>query len=152
MGTETTSSRPEALLTLQPAWRSYFVFYTAILIFGIGPSINPEVGISKAFGLIVSIFLILFVIFRRKTTFYRITKEDVHRETGFAGQVMRKSLPIEGITGIEVRRGAVHRLLRIGHLQFQSGNPGQPDLWWYGIDDPFTVKKRIEQALGRSRV
>lgn len=139
--------RPENSLTLQPAWRSYFVFYTAILIFGIGPSINPEVGISKAFGLVVSIFLILFVILRRKTTFYRISKEEALRETGFAGQVMKKSLPLEGITGIEVRRGVVHRLLGIGHLQFRSQDPGRPDLWWFGIADPFTVKKKIEQVF-----
>ncbi len=44
------------MMTLQPAWRSYFVFYVAILIFGIGPTINPEAGINKLLGWVISIF------------------------------------------------------------------------------------------------
>lgn len=138
---------PKLFLTLQPAWRSYFVFYVAILIFGIGPSINPEVGINKLLGWVVSILLISLVIYRRKTTFYRFTQEGAQRETSFAGQVFKKSLPLGGISGLEVRRGVVHRLLGIGHLQFRSHDPGRPDLWWFGVKDPFMVKKRIEQVL-----
>ncbi len=135
------------MMTLQPAWRSYFVFYAAILIFGIGPSINPEAGINKLLGWVVSIFLIFLVIYRRKTTFYRLTKDEIQRETAFADKVFKKSLPLEGIAGLEVRRGVVHRLLGIGHLQFRSQDPGRPDLWWFGVKDPFMVKKSIEKVL-----
>ncbi|MGC1404396.1 MAG: hypothetical protein WA974_15870 [Thermodesulfobacteriota bacterium] len=138
---------PELFLTLQPAWRSYIVFYVAILIFGIGPTINPEVGINKLLGWVVSLFLIFLVIYRQKSTFYRITQEEAQRETSFASQVFKKSLPLREIAGLEVRRGIIHRLLGIGHLQFRSKTPGQPDLWWFGIKDPFMVKKRIEQVL-----
>lgn len=134
-------------MTLQPAWRSYFVFYVAILIFGIGPSVNPEVGINKFLGWVISIILIFWVGYRQKTTFCRITEEDAQRETSFAGHVFKKSLPLSGISGIEVRRGVVHRLLGIGHLQFRSQDPGRPDLWWFGVKDPFMVKKKIEQVL-----
>ncbi len=147
METKTTPFRPENVLTYRPAWRSYFVFYAAILIFGLGPSINPQAGISKSFGLVISVFLMLFVIFRRKTTFYRISKDEVLRETGFSGQVIKKSLPLDGIMGLEVRRGVIHRLLGIGQLQFRSRNPGQSDLWWFGIQDPFTVQKNIQRFL-----
>jgi hypothetical protein len=145
METKASPNRQEKILTLQPAWRSYFVFYAAILIFGVGPSINPEAGISKSFGLVISIFLILFVIFRRKTTFYHITNDEALRETGLPGQVIKKSLSLDGISDLEVRRGIIHRLLGIGHLQFRSNNPAQPDLWWFGIEDPFTVKKNIRR-------
>lgn len=134
-------------MNLQPAWRSYFVFYVAILIFGVGPTLNPEVGISKPFGLLVAIFLIFFVLVRKKTTHYRITTAEVLRETGLAGKVSKKSLPLREVAGLEVRRGAVHRLLRIGQIQFRSKNPSQPDLWWFGVDDPFTVKQKIERYL-----
>jgi uncharacterized membrane protein YdbT with pleckstrin-like domain len=133
--------------TLQPAWKSYFVFYVAILIFGLGPSINPEAGISRSFGLVLSLFLLFFVVIRRKTTFYRITKEAVLRETGFSGQVTRKILSREEISRIEVRRGVIHRLIGIGHIQFCSKNPGQADLWWYGVADPFNVKESIQRLI-----
>jgi uncharacterized membrane protein YdbT with pleckstrin-like domain len=135
------------MMTLQPAWRSYFVFYAAILIFGIGPSINPEVGINKVLGWAVSFLLIFFVIFRRKTTFYRLTKDEIQRETAFAGRVSKKSLPLQQIAGLEVRRGIIHRLLGVGHLHFRSKTPTLPDLWWFGIADPFMIKRKIDLGL-----
>jgi hypothetical protein len=140
-------SKQETFLTLQPSWRSYFVFFAAILIFGIGPSLNPETGINRSFGWTLSIIILLFIIFRRKTTFYRITKTEALRESIFWGWANKKSLPLEGISGLEVRRGIVHRLIGIGHLQFCSRLSGQPDLWWFGIENPFAVKKKIEQIL-----
>lgn len=140
-------SKQDSLLTLQPSWRSYFVFYVAIFIFGIGPSLNPETAVNRPFGWVLSLLILIFIIFRRKTTFYRITKTEALRETGFLGRTNKKSLPIEGIAGLEVRRGIVHRLLGIGHLQFQSRLSGRPDLWWFGIQEPFKIKKQIEQIL-----
>jgi hypothetical protein len=147
MEQKTTVTRQEDSLTLQPSWRSYFVFFAAILIFGIGPSLNPETGMNRFFGWALSIIIMVFIIFRRKTTFYRITKTEALREMIFGGQVNKKSLPLEGISGLEVRRGIVHRLIGIGHLQFFSRLPGQPDLWWFGVENPFEVKKKIEQIL-----
>jgi hypothetical protein len=87
------------------------------------------------------------VVLRRKTTFYRITKEAVCRETGLSGHVHKKSISLEGISGIQVQRGVVHRLIGVGHLQFCSKHPGQADLWWFGVDDPFTVKQTIKRFL-----
>ena len=147
MEQKTTVSKQESLLTLQPSWRSYFVFYAAIIIFGIGPSLNPETGINRSLGWALSISIVFFIIFRRRTTFYRINKTEALRESGFWGQANKKSLPLEGIAGLEVRRGIVHRLLGIGHIQFRSRLSGQPDLWWFGVENPFAVKKKIEQIL-----
>ena len=85
--------KQEDLLTLQPSWRSYFVFYAAILIFGIGPGINPNAGISLPFGLAVSIILALFILFRRKTTFYRITKDEALRAVEIGARQLREEDP-----------------------------------------------------------
>ncbi len=82
------------------------------------------------------------IIFRRKTTFYRITKTEALRKSIFGGRTNKKSIPLEGISGIEVRRGIVHRIIGIGHLQFCSRLSGQPDLWWFGVENPFAVKKK----------
>jgi hypothetical protein len=136
--------KEEPLLTLQPSWRSYFVFYAAIIIFGIGPSLNPETAISRPFGWLLSLGIMIFIIIRRKTTYYRITRAEVLRESGFLGYTLQKSLPRNEIAGLEVRRGLVHRLLGIGHLQFRSCVSGHPDIWWFGIHNPFELKKEIE--------
>jgi hypothetical protein len=142
-----TSEPEKALLTLQPAWRSYFVFYTAMVIFGLGPAVNPEAGMDQTFGLVVALLSGLFVLFRRNTTFYRVTAQEILRETRFAGRVFRKSLPLEKAADVTVRRGAVHRLLGIGHIQIQSKPQAGSDLWWYGLSDPFAVKKKLDQLL-----
>ncbi|OGP52193.1 MAG: hypothetical protein A2Y79_12945 [Deltaproteobacteria bacterium RBG_13_43_22] len=147
MEQKTTPSLQEDFLTVRPSWRSYFVFYAAILIFGIGPTLNPDAGINRPFGLAVSIILVFFIFYRRKATYYRITKHEALRESGLWGHTKKNSLPFEGIAGLEVRRGVVHRLLGIGHLQFRSRLAGQPDLWWFGVEDPLGVKKKIESFL-----
>ncbi len=140
-------SGEKSLMTLQPSWRSYFVFYAAIIIFGIGPSLNPETSLNRPFGWAISLILLLFIIFRRQTTYYRITEFEALRESNFWGHSSKKSIPREEISDLVVRRGIVHRFLGIGHLQFRSRVPGHPDLWWFGIQNPFEVKKRIEQFL-----
>jgi hypothetical protein len=149
MEQKTTVSKQDDSLTLHPSWKSYFVFYTAIVIFGIGPSLNPEAGIQPSLGWALSLFIVIFIIFRRKNTFYRITKTETLRQSGFWGWTYKQSLPLEGIAGVEVRRGIVHRLLGIGHLQFHSRLPGQPDLWWFGVENAFEVKKKIEQIIAQ---
>jgi hypothetical protein len=146
---KTSVSEQNDLLTLQPSWKSYFVFYAAIVIFGIGPSLNPEMGMNRYLGWVLSILIMFFVVFRRKITFYRIKEGEALRESIFLSKTSKKFLPLEGIAGLKVRRGIVHRLLGIGHLQFCSRLPGQPDLWWFGIQNPFTVKKKIEKMLSK---
>jgi hypothetical protein len=144
-----TPSDMKDRLALQPSWRSYFVFYAAILIFGIGPAINPEVGISRPVGLLIAIILSGFVWFRRRATWYRITGLEIKIETGLGKKLRSKSLHLTDISSLEVRRGITHRLLGIGHLGIHSKSTILPDLWWYGVEDPFSVKKKVESFLPR---
>jgi hypothetical protein len=147
MGKEATPFQKEDLLTVRPSWRSYFVFYAAVLIFGVGPLINPDAGLNRPVGLAVSLLLIVFILFRRKTTFYRLTPEEVLHEFAFWGHIRKKSLPLDEIADLNVRRGFVHLLLGIGHLQFRSRLSNRPDLWWFGINGPLAVKKQVERFL-----
>ena len=41
-------------LSLKPSWKSYFVFYAAILIFGVGPVLNPEAPLSREAGVLIA--------------------------------------------------------------------------------------------------
>jgi hypothetical protein len=147
---ESMNSEEKDLLTVRPAWKSYFVFYAAILIFGFGPSLNPEVGLNPYLGMALAWLLVLFVIYRKKTTCYKVTPTRIVRETGAPGMVVRKDLPLTEISTISVRRGIAHRFLGLGHLQFQSRSPHFSDLWWFGISKPFQVVKDIEGLISRS--
>lgn len=134
----------------KPSWRSYFVLYTAILIFGLGPALNPEAGVDRTLGLFIAVVLLAYVLLRRKHTFYRLRTDGVIKETGLWGRMTVKALAFKDIGGVSVRRGVVHRLLGIGHLQIRSSGAGRSDLWWYGVEAPFTVARKIEECLRAS--
>lgn len=138
----------EGDLALQPAWKSYFVFYTAIVIFGLGPIFNPEAPLNRDQGFLVASLLIAFVVLKRKITWYRFSTGGVSKEIQWGRRTKIKKIPLADLASVAVRRGVVHRLIGVGHLQFRPRTAGAPDLWWYGVDRPFEVKRVIEAALG----
>ncbi len=144
------SSREE--LSLKPSWKSYFVFYAAIVIFGLGPLLNPEAPISREIGGVIAALLVAFIILIRQYSSYKYGAGIFSREFGWGGLVQVKKMPLAEIDSVIVRRGVVHRLVGIGHLQFQPATAGSPDLWWFGLDQPFEVKKRVEQILRREKL
>ncbi len=136
------------LLVLRPSWRAYFVFYTAILVFGLGPTYNPDAGMDPRLGWGTALALGLYVWRHRSTTRYRLTRRMAIKETGLFGKVRQRDLPFSGIESLEVHRGLFHHFLGIGHLQIRSRTPEQPHLWWFGIKDPGTVKKQLQKMIG----
>jgi hypothetical protein len=139
-------------LSLKPSWKSYFVFYAAILIFGVGPVLNPEAPLSREAGVLIAILLAAFIILIRQHSSYKYAAGIFSREFGRGSLGQVKKMPLDEIASVVVRRGVVHRLVGIGHLQFQPATPGSPDLWWFGVDQPFEVKKWVEQILRRERL
>jgi hypothetical protein len=133
--------------TLQPAWKSYFVFYAAIVIFGLGPQLNPEAFLGREAGLLIAALLIAFVYLKRRRTFYRFSAEGVSKELRWGGQGQSSTILLANLSSVTVRRGIVHRLIGVGHLQFRANNEGAPDLWWYGVDHPFEIKGKIDAVL-----
>jgi hypothetical protein len=135
-------------ITVQPAWKSYFVFYAASIIFGLGPLLNPEAFLGREAGLLIAVLLIVFVYLKRKNTFYHFSAAGVSKELRWGTQGLAKKIPLANLASVTVRRGIVHRLIGVGNLQFCSQGHSAPDLWWYGVDRPFEVKRRIDAALG----
>jgi hypothetical protein len=134
--------------TVQPAWKSYFVFYAAMIIFGLGPQLNPEAFLGREAGLLIAVILIVFVYLKRKHTFYRFSAAGVSKELRWGGPGPTHTIPLADLASVTVRRGIVHRLIGVGHLQFRSKNEGAADIWWYGVDRPFDVKRKIEAFSG----
>ncbi len=139
-------------LCLKPSWKSYFIFYAAILIFGVGPVINPEAPFSPEAGLLIAAVLVAFIVLIRKYSSYKYASGIFSREFGRGGLLQVKKMPLDEIGSVVVRRGVVHRLIGIGHLQFQPATAGSADLWWFGLERPFDVKKKVEQILRRERL
>lgn len=133
--------------TLQPAWKSYFVFYAAIVIFGLGPQLNPEAFLGREAGLLIAALLFAFVYLKRRRTFYRFSAEGVSKELRWGSQGQSSTILLANLSSVTVRRGIVHRLIGVGHLQFRAKNEGDPDLWWFGVDHPFEIKRKIDAVL-----
>ena len=58
-------------------------------------------------------------------------------------------MPLEEIASVVVRRGVVHRLVGIGHLQFQPATPDHRifgGLAWISL---LRLKEQVEQILRR---
>ena len=95
--------------------------------------------------------LAAFIILIRKYSSYKYAAGIFSREFGQGSLVQVKKMPLDEVASVVVRRGVVHRLVGIGHLHFLPATAGSPDLWWFGVDQPFEVKKRVEQILRRER-
>jgi len=143
------ASPPQVELSLKPSWKSYFVFYAAILIFGVGPLVNPEAPLSREAGIFIGAGLAAFILLIRRYSSYTYRDRIFSREFGWGSLAQVKKLPLDEVASVVVRRGVVHRLVGIGHLHFQPGSTKSPDLWWFGVDQPFEVKKKVEQILRR---
>ncbi|RPH88773.1 MAG: hypothetical protein EHM75_03430 [Desulfobacteraceae bacterium] len=146
------ASPSQAELSLKPSWKSYFVFYAAILIFGVGPLVNPEAPLSREAGLFIGAGLAAFILLIRRYSSYTYGGRIFSRKFGWGSLIQVKTLPLDEVASVVVRRGVVHRLVGIGHLHFQPGSTNLPDLWWFGVDQPFEVKKKVEQILRRERL
>lgn len=146
------ASPSQAELSLKPSWKSYFVFYAAILIFGVGPLVNPEAPLSREAGVFIGAGLAAFILLIRRYSSYTYGGRIFSRKFGWGSLTQVKTLPLDEVASVVVRRGVVHRLVGIGHLHFQPGSTNSPDLWWFGVDQPFEVKKKVEQILRRERL
>ncbi len=139
-------------LSLKPSWKSYFVFYAAIFIFGVGPLLNPEAPLGREVGILTAAVLAAFILLIRRYSSYKYAAGIFSREFGWGKLLQVKKMSLDEIGSVVVRRGVVHRLVGIGHLHFQPATAGSPDLWWFGVDQPFEVKKRVEQILRLERL
>ena len=92
-------------LFLKPSWKSYFVFYAAIFIFGVGPALNPEAPLSREAGVLIAAVLAAFIILIRKYSSYKYAAGIFSREFGRGSLVQVKKMPLGEVASVVVRTG-----------------------------------------------
>ena len=112
-------------------------------------AVNPEAPLSREAGIFIGAGLAAFILLIRRYSSYTYRDRIFSREFGWGSLAQVRKLPLDEVASVVVRRGVVHRLVGIGHLHFQPGSAKSPDLWWFGVDQPFEVKKKVEQILRR---
>jgi len=123
--------------TIRPCARAFFVYYVAILVFGLGPLINPKVGIPVWLGVAAALMVVAAVLYMRGQV-YRISARGLVKT--WRGRT--QEITWGNLGEVEVRRGLTQTLLRVGNL-FITARVGD-HMFWFGLANPKEAKALID--------
>ncbi len=131
-----------------PAWKAFGVYYIGVILFTVGPLINPEAPVSPALSNLLATCFAGFVIIKRFTSRYELDAQQVRAEVVFP---LRRSMAadISRITRIDLRRGITQRLLGVAHVHIYTAEQPEPVVKLFGVPYP-EVFKKILLARGAS--
>jgi hypothetical protein len=124
----------------RPVERAFFVYYVALAVCFLGPPLNPAVGVPVWVGVLAGLAVLAAVIYMRSQE-YRLTSRGLEKVSRLGGQ--RQEIPWERLGEVEVRRGLTQSLLHVGNLLMKD-TCGGPDMFWFGLADPKSVKDLID--------
>jgi hypothetical protein len=128
-------------IVIRPCVRAFFVYYVAMAICFLGPSINPAVGVPVWLGFILGALVVAAVVYMRGQT-YHITAKGLSKTWRWPAQ--RQDIPWENLGEVQVRRGLTQTLLQVGNLYIVDQVRGD-NMFWFGLADPKAVKARIDE-------
>ncbi|MGD0216086.1 MAG: PH domain-containing protein [Desulfobaccales bacterium] len=145
---------PEHILV--PCSRAFFVYYVAIVIFLLGPRLNPEVrffGVfhfSPAMGTLLGLALAALVVYLKLGREYRISQQGLATQWRWRSP-RSQEITWESLGNVRLRRGLTQSLLRVGNLVIEDKSGG-PELFWYGLANPKEVQEEIDRRRQRRRI
>jgi len=138
-GAEVVTS--SAVQVFRPARRAFFVYYVALGLCFFGPSINPEVGVPVWLGICIGLVVAAAVGYMWSQE-YQITDRGVAKAWRWTKG--RQEIPWENLGEVQVLRGLVQSLLRVGNLRIKA-RAGDEEMFWFGLANPKEVQACIEQ-------
>lgn len=135
--------KPEAITPyrrFRPTWRAFSVYFLGVVIFGLGPEVNPQAPISPALSHLIASLFLAFILVKRFGSEYFLNEESIRAVTSFPTSRDR-SLPVKEINRIDLRRGISQRLLRVAHVHIYRQNQAEPVVKLFGVPDPEVFRK-----------
>jgi hypothetical protein len=138
---------PEAILV--PCGRAFFVYYVAIVIFLLGPRLNPDVWIfgvfhfSVAVGTLLGLVLIALVVYLKLGREYRLSPRGLATRWRWPSP-RQQEITWENLGDVLLRRGLTQSILRVGNLVI-GDRSGGPEMFWFGLANPKEVQEEIER-------
>jgi hypothetical protein len=126
-----------------PCPRAFLVYYVAIALCFLGPSINPEVGVPVWLGVVLGCIVAAVVVYMKWGQEYRITPQGVAKLVRWPAP-QRQEIPWANLGEIRVVRGLTQSLLRVGNLIFKDDSGG-PEMFWFGLANPGEIKAELER-------
>lgn len=139
----TAKATPEATEVLRPVGRAFFVYYVWILVWLLGPRINPALGVPVWLGVVLALPVAAAVVYMKWGQEYQLTPRGVVKAVRWPSP--RRQEIVWGAVGeVQARRGLTQTLLRVGNLLIHDLSGGPP-MFWFGLADPKTIKEKIER-------
>jgi hypothetical protein len=127
-------------LVFRASARAFLVYYVAMFLVFVGPTLNPAVGLPRWLGFILGLLLVAAVVYMRWGQEYRITPTGVAKIWGF--QKRRQDIPWENLEEVVVLRGLTQTVLKVGNLLIRDKTGDS--MFWFGLADPKGVKELID--------
>ncbi len=151
-----TESQPEPFRdkVFAPCGRAFFVHYVAIVIFLLGPRLNPDVWIfgvfhfSVALGTILGVAVIALVLYQKLGREYRLTKGGLETVWRWPSP-KRQEITWENLGDVLVRRGLMQTILRVGNLILRDKS-GKAQMTWFGLANPQEIQAEIDKRRPQS--
>lgn len=138
---------PEEILV--PCSRAFFVYYVGIVIFLLGPRLNPEVRIfgvfhfSMAVGTLLGLALVALVVYLKLGREYRLSPQGLATRWRWPSP-RQQEITWENLGEVMLRRGLIQSILRVGNLVIEDKSGG-PEMFWFGLANPKEVQEEIER-------
>ena len=147
MAEKAMAPAPEKILA--PCGRAFFVYYVAMVIFLLGPRLNPEVRIfgvfhfSVAVGTLLGLALAALVVYLKLGREYRLSPQGLATRWRWPSP-RQQEITWENLGDVLLRRGLIQSILRVGNLVIEDKSGG-PEMFWFGLANPMEVQEEIER-------
>ncbi len=151
MAEKAMAPAPEKILV--PCSRAFFVYYVGIVIFLLGPRLNPEVRIfgvfhfSVAVGTLLGLALVALVVYLKLGREYRLSPQGLATRWRWPSP-RQQEITWENLGEVLLRRGLTQSILRVGNLVIEDKSGG-PEMFWFGLANPKEVKEEIDRRRPR---
>jgi len=136
----------ESVTVLEPAWRSFYVYYVAIFLCWFGPYLNPEFArslwLSPTVGLVLGIILLAGVVYMKWGSEYRLSPSGVQKIRRYPPD--REELAWDQVARLEIQRGLTHTLLDIGNIVIKPREGLGAEIVLTGLSHPKQVQDLME--------
>ena len=132
----------------RPAWKSFLPYFLGVVIFTVGPRVNPQAPISPDLSHLIATCFLAFILITRFSNLYELADGRLRWRRSFP-RAQERQAPVERITRIDLRRGIFHRLAGVAHVYVYLDNQPDPYLKLFGVPEPEELR-RLLLDLGAS--
>ncbi|MDX6533747.1 MAG: hypothetical protein QOF68_1491 [Gaiellales bacterium] len=145
-----------------PSWKALLLYYVKWTVISLLPaglwvilnSTMSDPPSSTIFFALTGLGLLLTYAIgwiKRSTTRYMITDRRIQIRTGLISR-NDSSTQLDRVQNVNVSQSVFQRLLGIGNIDWDTAgtDASDSDFTFYGIDDPGSLRQRVDQALNAS--